>query len=56
VICGAEDRLTPLRYSEYLRDHVAGARLELVPGAGHMVMLEAPSRVADAIGGFLAGL
>jgi pimeloyl-ACP methyl ester carboxylesterase len=56
VICGAEDRLTPLRYSEYLRDHVAGARLEVLAGAGHMVMLEAPAAVADAVGGFLAGL
>ena len=56
VVCGTEDRLTPPRYSEYLRDHLAGARLELVPGAGHMVMLEAPEQVAAAIEGLLAGL
>lgn len=49
VICGAEDQLTPPKYSEYIRDHVAGARLEVVAGAGHMVMLEAPERVAEAI-------
>ncbi len=56
VVCGSEDRLTPLKYSEYLRDHLAGARLEVVPGAGHMVMLEAPAAVALAVEAFLASL
>lgn len=56
VICGSEDRLTPPRYSEFLRDRIAGARLEIVPGAGHMVMLEAPAEVARLVEGFLAAL
>jgi pimeloyl-ACP methyl ester carboxylesterase len=54
VVCGSEDRLTPPRFSEHLRDHIAGARLELVPGAGHMAVREAPDRVARAIASFLA--
>ena len=56
VICGTEDRLTPPKYSQYLRDHIAGARLLMVPGAGHMVMLEAPGRVAQELESFLASL
>lgn len=56
VVCGSEDRLTPPKYSEHLRDRIAGARLELVPGAGHMVMQEAPARVAGAVEAFLASL
>ena len=56
VVCGTEDRLTPRKYAEYLGDRIAGARLEVVPGAGHMVMLEAPERVAGAIGAFLASM
>lgn len=56
VVCGTEDQLTPRKYAELLRDRIAGARLELVPGAGHMVALEAPGRVAGAIGAFLASL
>jgi pimeloyl-ACP methyl ester carboxylesterase len=56
VVCGAEDRLTPPKYSEYLRDHIAGARLETIPGAGHMVMLEAPAAVARLLEAFLATL
>jgi pimeloyl-ACP methyl ester carboxylesterase len=56
VICGSCDALTPPKYSEYLRDHIAGARLTRVAGAGHMVMLEAPGAVAEAIQGLLATL
>ncbi|HEU4384204.1 MAG TPA: alpha/beta fold hydrolase [Anaeromyxobacteraceae bacterium] len=56
VVCGAEDRLTPPKYSEFLRDRIAGARLELIQGAGHMVMLEAPGAVARLVEGFLATL
>ncbi len=42
IICGADDQMTPARYSEFLSNHIAGARLEIVPKAGHMVMLEQP--------------
>jgi len=56
VVCGAADRLTPPKYSEALRDRIAGARLEKVAGAGHMVQLEAPGAVAAALGAFLGGI
>jgi 3-oxoadipate enol-lactonase len=56
VVCGAGDRLTPPKYSEFLRDRIAGARLEMVPGAGHMVQLEAPARVAGSVAAFLSSL
>ncbi|HEY6006269.1 MAG TPA: alpha/beta fold hydrolase [Anaeromyxobacter sp.] len=56
VVCGSEDRLTPPKYAELLRDRIPGARLELVPGAGHMVTVEAPARVAGAIEALLASL
>jgi pimeloyl-ACP methyl ester carboxylesterase len=53
VICGEEDQLTPLRYSQFLVDHIQGARLVTIPEAGHMVMLEKPKETTDAIAGFL---
>ncbi|OGP85849.1 MAG: hypothetical protein A2Z08_01900 [Deltaproteobacteria bacterium RBG_16_54_11] len=40
VICGDQDVLTPIKYSRFLADKIAGARLEIVKGAGHLVMLE----------------
>jgi pimeloyl-ACP methyl ester carboxylesterase len=40
VICGDQDILTPIKYSRFLADTIAGARLEIIKGAGHLVMLE----------------
>jgi len=53
VIGGTADRLTPPKYSVYLRDHIPGAELVLVDAAGHMVMLEKPEIVARAISKFI---
>ncbi len=40
VICGADDRMTPVKYSQFLAEQIKGAELLIVPAAGHMVMLE----------------
>ncbi len=42
VICGLDDRLTHPDLSRYLKDHIPGAVLSLIPEAGHFVMLEEP--------------
>jgi pimeloyl-ACP methyl ester carboxylesterase len=55
VVCGTEDRLTPPRYASFLAERIAGARLVLVPGAGHLVMLEEPRAVAAAIAALPVG-
>ena len=49
VVCGDADRSTPPRYSEFLQAKIAGARLTLIPGAGHMVTLEAPASTLAAL-------
>jgi pimeloyl-ACP methyl ester carboxylesterase len=49
VMCGIDDQMTPLRYAQYLADAIPGARLQLVPDAGHMLMLEQPQAVAAAL-------
>jgi pimeloyl-ACP methyl ester carboxylesterase len=54
VVSGSVDRLTPPRYQAFLAERIEGARLVTVPGAGHLVMLEAPRAVADAVAAFLA--
>ncbi len=56
VICGEADRLTPIKYSEYLLDQLLKAHLVRVPDAGHMVMLEKPDVVAEAVAEFAAGI
>ncbi len=47
VVCGAEDQMTPVRYAQYLSNFIPNARLRIIPGAGHMVMLEQPHLVVD---------
>lgn len=49
IICGSEDRLTPVKYSTYLQQSLPKATLEIIDGAGHMVMLEKPDEVNSAI-------
>jgi pimeloyl-ACP methyl ester carboxylesterase len=53
VVWGQSDRLIPPVYGEAWRAAIAGARLAVVPEAGHMVVLEKPKAVAEAIGGLV---
>jgi len=53
VICGTEDQLTPLKYSRFLAESIPGARMVTVESAGHMVMLEQPGEVAQAVKEFM---
>jgi len=56
VICGTDDQLTPPKYAQFLQHHIAGARLELIRGAGHYVQLERSDETNAALREFLAGL
>jgi pimeloyl-ACP methyl ester carboxylesterase len=56
VICGEQDRMTPVRHVQFLADHLPQGRLEIVPDAGHMVMLEQPLLVAALLREFLSHL
>jgi pimeloyl-ACP methyl ester carboxylesterase len=53
VIGGSADRLTPLTYSRFLSEQIPHAQLVVVEGAGHMVMLEQPETVGDAVEAFV---
>jgi pimeloyl-ACP methyl ester carboxylesterase len=54
VVCGTDDKLTPLRFSKTLSNKIPDAALQTVDGAGHMLVLEQPGRLAKLIGVFLA--
>jgi pimeloyl-ACP methyl ester carboxylesterase len=53
IICGAEERNAPVKYSQYLHTHIAGSTLEIIPGAGHYVQREKPAEVNLAIARWL---
>jgi pimeloyl-ACP methyl ester carboxylesterase len=56
ILCGDADRMTPVKFSHYLHEQIAGSQFIVVPGAGHMVMLEQPTAVAEAVAYFLSNL
>jgi pimeloyl-ACP methyl ester carboxylesterase len=53
IICGKDDRLTPVKYARFLHENIAGSELVVIPGAGHMVMLERPVEFNRALTTFL---
>ena len=54
IICGEEDRLTPVKYSRYLEEKIPRSELRLFPDAGHMVMWEQARAVNEAIASYAA--
>lgn len=56
IVCGKEDRMTPVKYSEFLNKKMTGSRMEVIERAGHMLMLEAPQALTVVILSFLASL
>lgn len=56
VLCGEEDRMTPLKFSVSLSTGLPNARMQSFPGAGHMLMLEAPAQVNAAMRAFITSL
>lgn len=54
IICGEQERNAPVKYSVYLRDHIPGSALRVIPEAGHYVQREKPKEVNRAIAEWLA--
>lgn len=49
VLVGSEDRLTPLYQSQTLVSHLPNASLQVLPGAGHVLHIEAADAFTHAI-------
>lgn len=56
IVCGTEDNMTPLRYSESMAAQISNAALQTIDSAGHMVMLEQPRRVAGILNIFIKSI
>ncbi len=54
VICGAEDALTPPADSDAMARAIPGARLAVIPRAGHLSNLEQPAAFTAALQAFLS--
>jgi pimeloyl-ACP methyl ester carboxylesterase len=49
VACGDHDLLTPMEYSQSMADCLPKSELVIVEGAGHLVQLEQPEVIDDAL-------
>jgi pimeloyl-ACP methyl ester carboxylesterase len=54
ILCGDEDELTPVKYSEFLQSRIKGSKLEILPHAGHMVMMECAGPFNEKIAEFIS--
>lgn len=53
VLCGDEDELTPVKFSQFLHQHIKGSKFEIIPNAGHMVMMESPEAFNEKVREFI---
>ena len=56
VIAGEEDTLTPLANSQLMQQHIRGAKLSVIPKAGHYAPFENPGEFELVLRRFLEGL
>jgi pimeloyl-ACP methyl ester carboxylesterase len=56
VITGTEDEMIPVEESRRMAGAIPGARLVIIPGAGHLANLEQPAAFNAALNEFLAAL
>jgi pimeloyl-ACP methyl ester carboxylesterase len=53
ILCGDDDQLTPAKYSQFLQNRIRGSKLEILPNAGHMVMMESSQAFNEKIKAFI---
>jgi 3-oxoadipate enol-lactonase len=56
VICGEQDKPTPPALSRELAAMIAGARLAMIAGAGHLTNLEKPAEFNALVAAFIDGV
>lgn len=56
LVYAAEDRLAPPQLGEQVARQIPGAKLALIPGAGHLMNIEAPAAFNQTVGEFFAAL
>jgi len=56
VLCGSDDVMTPVKYSDYLTENMKNARKTIIPGGTHFVQMEKFKKVNEEIENFMASL
>jgi len=56
AICGADDRLTPIKYHQFLAAQIPGCQLTVIEQAGHWMFWEQPKAFTGRVRAFLDSL
>lgn len=56
IICGREDKVTPLSESEFMHENIPDSQLRVIDNAGHLSNLEQPAEFNKHLSDFLAGV
>jgi pimeloyl-ACP methyl ester carboxylesterase len=56
IFCGDMDRMTPPKWSHYLKAHIPDSEVYFVKDSGHMLPLEKPETLARLVQSFLGSL
>ncbi len=54
ILGSTADKMTPMKYSEYLNKEIKNSVIKVIPDAGHMLMMEKPELVNKAIEDWLS--
>jgi pimeloyl-ACP methyl ester carboxylesterase len=53
ILWGSRDRVVPLEHGAHMAQHIPGARLAIIRGAGHMPFYEKPNECNKIVLSFL---
>ncbi len=53
VVSASADRLTPIKYGQFLQRHIPGAQLCMIENAGHMMAIERPEEFTACVESFM---
>ena len=56
VMCGSDDVMTPVKYSDYLTKHMKNARGTVIAGGPHFVQMEEFKKVNEQIEAYMPSL
>ncbi|HKV01006.1 MAG TPA: alpha/beta hydrolase [Ktedonobacteraceae bacterium] len=56
IVWGENDRQIPLKLAQRLHHDIPESRLVIIPGAGHLIVFDAPDQVASALADFVGKL
>ena len=56
VLCGSDDEMTPVKYADYLTEHIESARETIIPDGTHFFQMEKFKQVNEEIEQFMASL